>query len=461
MNVNGFTFDGGVTFKKYNYNSLDNLPDLETGTYPNMAVGSIIGTNKVTDTEPYKLRASKSIGDRAFDTLVGGTVAWNQLLPDGTRANTSNGVSYTRAEKAPYILNGTANGQAVFVLNTTSCNAISGHKYLITGGKSSDVYTQLTTVSVWGGSNPQDHGSGKIANAVANGIFDFALIVKDGTTVTNESVNPQLFDLTTLFGSTIADYIYSLEQATAGAGVAWVRRYLTEEYYAYCAPTLKHVTGVSAHVMRDANDNVIGNYAIDSTWTGMGIPKLVDGKLKFDGDIYPPSGECSDRYGIVDLGTLDYTYDGVFSAVISDMKANPYTSENLMCAKYPTMPMSYGSFTYGIRYAGGNHSIGIKDPAYSDAATFKTAMNGVYLVYEKQTPTTSTKEPFTSPQIVDDFGTEEYVTTGLVPVGHETQYPENLADKISDLPALPTTAGEYRLNVTVTGGVPSYSWVSA
>jgi hypothetical protein len=88
-------------------------------------------------------------------------------------------------------------------------------------------------------------------------------------------------------------------------------------------------------------------------------------------------------------------------------------------------------------------------------------MSGVYLVYEKATHTTSTASPFTSPQICDKDGTEEYVTTGLVPVGHETEYVENLADKLTDIPDLPTTAGTYSLKVTVSGGVPSYSWVSA
>lgn len=361
------------------------------GTYPDMAVGSVLGTNTVTDREPYFLRPSASIGDREFDTLVGGSLGWNQLC------------------------------------NSSSVTVESGHKYyMIKGG----------TASVG---------------------------ASDGTAITGLTSGTDIvIDLTTLFGATIADYIYGLEQATAGAGVAWVRKYLPETYYAYCAPTLKHVTGVSAHVMRDANDNVIGNYAIDSTWVGMGIPKLdSSNKLYFDGDRYASDGTVTERYGIVDLGTLNYTYDGVFTAVIDDMKVNPYTSENLKCAKYPTMPMSYGSFTYGIRYAGGNHSIGIKDPAYTDAATFKTAMSGVYLVYEKATPTTSSASPFTSPQICDPDGTEEYVTSGLVPVGHETEYVENLADKLTDIPDLPATAGTYSLKVTVSGGVPSYSWVSA
>ena len=36
-----------------------------------------------------------------------------------------------------------------------------------------------------------------------------------------------------------------------------------------------------------------------------------------------------------------------------------------------------------------------------------------------------------------------------------------LADKIANLPSLPTEAGTYRLKVTVTAGKASYEWVSA
>ena len=72
----------------------------------------------------------------------------------------------------------------------------------------------------------------------------------------------------------------------------------------------------------------------------------------------------------------------------------------------------------------------IRDTAYTDATTFKTAMSGVYLVYELATPTEETATGFTSPQVVDADGTEQYVDYGVaqstrdvaIPVGHETDY---------------------------------------
>lgn len=92
--------------------------------------------------------------------------------------------------------------------------------------------------------------------------------------------------------------------------------------------------------------------------------------------------------GIVDLGTLTWTYDGAFTAVVPEIAKNPYTSDALICSEYPTTPLPYSQFTYGIRFVGGTSSVAIKDPSYTDATTFKTAMSGVQLCYELATPKT-------------------------------------------------------------------------
>lgn len=91
-------------------------------------------------------------------------------------------------------------------------------------------------------------------------------------------------------------------------------------------------------------------------------------------------------------------------------------------------------------------------------------------------------------QVVDDFGTEEFVSTNIVPVGHKTRYPANLRDKLQHLPSLasadgtyliqqsgkqmslvhmpavfpetPTEDGTYTLKTVVTGGVATLQWVA-
>jgi len=248
-----------------------------------------------------------------------------------------------------------------------------------------------------------------------------------------------------MFNPTIADYIYSLEQSQAGAGVAWFRQYFPEDYYPYSANTLQSVQA-TAHKTYDGDGNVIGNYALDSSLTLRGIPKLdASNNLYYDGDTYASDGTVTRKYGIVDLGTLTWVYESEvprfyaldLQNVIKKQSASSVVA-NAVCDKYITVSFDGPSSLYsGVNKscaisAGG--SVNIRDESYTDAATFKTAMSGVYLVYELATPTTETAQPYTNPQIVDPDGTEEYVTANNVPVGHVTKYPEDLRSKIEGLP---------------------------
>ena len=127
-------------------------------------------------------------------------------------------------------------------------------------------------------------------------------------------------------------------------------------------------------------------------------------------------------------------------------KAEVNTKEgNLICKVYQTLPRdSVYTGSVGISLSTSGY-ICVYDPNYgqNDASAFKTAMSGVYLVYELATPTTETAEPYQNPQIVDDFGTEEYVTTGIVPVGHVTKYQPNLRAKLEMAPDSPDGDGDY------------------
>lgn len=405
MSVNGFTFGDDPTIQKYNYESLDNIPDIENGTYPNMAVGSLLGTNTVTDSEPYFIRPSASIGDREYDEIVGGTVGWNQLC------------------------------------NGSSVTVTSGHKYyMIKGG----------------------------AKSVG---------ASDGTAITGLTSGTDIvIDLTALFGSTIADYIYSLEQATAGAGVAWFRQYFGEDYYPYSEPTLKSVEGLTAHVMRDADNNIVGNYPLDSTWVGRGIPKLDSAnKLYFDGDTYAADGTVTRNWKHRAFDGSDNSGWG-YVTTYGDVSRFDYVNNDIALNVGGTKDIISNMFVKGTIGTSDLECINLHASLHLMQIQIKTsklstnnvaglmayfASNSLEVVYPLATPTEETATPYEEAQICDPNGTEQYVTESIVPVGHNTQYPENLATKISNLPSLPTEAGTYRLKVTVTAGKVSYEWVSA
>ena len=165
-----------------------------------------------------------------------------------------------------------------------------------------------------------------------------------------------------------------------------------------------------------------------------GLYKLdASNNLYADGDTLEGDGTLTRKYGIVDLGTLNWIYDSEFqwlytigiallvkrptsTAIIGNGIMNPYVIVSRSTLGNVTVDKSYCINTNGTVF--------IRDSAYTSASTFKTAMSGVYLIYELATPTTETATGFTNPQIVDKFGTEEYTDERdfPLPVGHETVY---------------------------------------
>lgn len=491
---------------------LDDKADIN-GSYDNMTVGNskqLVSTVNTEDKVPYNFRTSggsADIGDRLTDKLVGGTVAFNQLV------NT----------------------------DTTEVATISRRKY----------FTSI-------------NGSKSIVNG-------------SGTAISiNDASEDNVIDLTQMFGSTIADYIYTLEQGTAGAGVAWFKALFPKSYYAYNAGELMSVKTSSHNTIGFNAFNPTTNtaillggyeYQISGTYTSVSYTDIngdsetlsIDGNGKFtpnnngtltvvggnstdtcvhlvwdgerDGEYepyvkheYDYSGEreVTRYFGIVDLGTLNWQYgNGVFytsnlSAIYQEQSLIGDVP-SLICEQYETV--KYAN-VFGTDHAISStwkstniHYIYIKDNAYTDAATFKTAISGVYLIYELKEPfdeTVSNPElrgipkldannklyyygdtcsDLPNPQIVDDFGTEEYVDTRAVaiPVGHDTLYQPNLRAKLEmapdspdgngdyivrhtngtneyvkhiGLPTPPTTNGTYTLKCTVSGSTVSYAWVA-
>lgn len=98
---------------------------------------------------------------------------------------------------------------------------------------------------------------------------------------------------------------------------------------------------------------------------------------------------------MVDLGSLSWSLQSVnaiFYAKIDGMKIPQTTGERkegIICSKYPVSATTTVNSTMTdesmLRY---NGYVYIRDTSFADTATFKTAMNGVQLVYELATPQT-------------------------------------------------------------------------
>lgn len=192
-----------------------------------------------------------------------------------------------------------------------------------------------------------------------------------------------------------------------------------------------------------------------------------------------PDGTITRRVGVVDLGTLNWSYSSGVTMFYTQLGATQtqYNYQGI-CGKY-----SKGSTTPNDKewsngnYMGSGLNLYIKDSAYTDAAAFKTAMSGVYLFYELATPTTEQGTPFAENIPCDDFGSMYWEQTKGVPQGVEIFYPYDYKAAVDTIlnevngdvtklvtaekvPDAPSSNGTYVLKVTVSDGTPTYSWVA-
>lgn len=394
-----------------------------------------------TDKVPYNFRQSAGgavIGNREKDKIVGGTIAWNQRFNALRNDTIVNGITFTHLNDGTVILNGTAT-QAYFNFNMNRCDAmgltVNGNKVLL----SVEVVKNDDNISFscfafnsrvdWRSTVHTESFSdiGKIDASKGEG---FGLTSFEVGTVFNDvRIKINVFDLTQMFGSTIADYLYSIDRATAGAGGNWFKNLFPKSYYAHNTGELMSVC-TNAHKMGFGQNRFI-SYPLEPI-EFRGIPKLDEhNKMYYDGDTYEHDGTVTRRYGIVDLGTGQYIYygdSGVFRWI-----GAPSFNNNLLSVDYTANKESPAWEIMSDRtMQSGLHNLIIKDLRYTDPAAFKSAMSGVYLIYELETPTTGHGLPFSYPQLVDGSGTEEYVDAlsnpevnerdVAIPVGHETFY---------------------------------------
>lgn len=505
---------------------------------------------------PYLLRQSPQYGNEynnEFDTLIGGSIAWNQLVKNGNFADTSEwspaGASISVSNNIGTIVSNANYGRMYQMVSATL-----NHKYLFCGAIKSSSASVNARIR-WADSDTANPIIDEITNST-DWVHISKIVLASRDTTNNLAIGSHLgagtiyakeiyiIDLTA-FNSDIADYVYSLEQSTAGSGVAWLKEHfpkLFDEYHAYepgslvsvktsehrttgknlldenyfsdtsyfdinadhsvdclqsdnrawsaVPATQKFLAGTyvfsrGTTIGRSTIRTSINDYATDFTtifddsssvtftlpqdcylkikasYSGSypvtaypmirfadvsdatfepytehsyplgnddlrGIFKLSNGNLYADGDVKTSDGQIQRKYSIVDLGTLTWNYTSTYQGFYATL-SNPAYHFNGICSEYPFVGTFQNVQDKQCGYIF-DTQVFIKDSNYSTASAFKTAMSGVYLVYELATPTTQTADPFESPQIVDPNGTEEYIDTRdvPVPVGHRTVY-KNIA----------------------------------
>ncbi len=422
------------------------------GRYPYMTVGDaeqLVSAERVVNMAPYSFRITcdgrGDVGNHVSETVVGGTINWNQLC------------------------------------NGSSTSVTNGHKY----------------VAHIGGS--------------------WSVDISNGTALSTNALTDNVFDITQMFGPAIADHIYTIEQSTPGSGVAFFRKLFPNDYYLsdnamYSVKTKEHVTVGFNQFDIDHMNSFPGfldttNIASSGGRLLVYIPCLPDTQYTISRsrvinndrfavacthEVPAPGVLIYNREQASNVGTvgekmilhcstdhqakylviwaywlsasealddlnISFTLNGFRDGDYEPYEKNVYSlAAALTLRGIPKLDNSgklyYDGDTYESDgkitryYASRAYQAG--DEALPDAIT-----DGSTTVYKLTTPEVTYVAPFINPQLVNNYGTEEYVDYDVeagsrdvaVPVGHVSVYHLNLRDKIETMPNLPDSDGAYVL----------------
>ena len=228
----------------------------------------------------------------------------------------------------PKIIGGSVVWNQLVDTNTESVTIPSGHKYIL-----------------WNGSA-------------------LSLATSDGTAVSVTGGTDKFYDITQMFGTSVANQMTTAKFAQLFPNYA---------SYAYSAPTIQS-TKVSSKVVKDANDQTIATYDLSG------------------------SHVVSRKYALVDLGTLDwynqgsYFYCSILSLPAPKRPELDSVAFNGICEEYTVSFLNDTTDKIITMNRTGSVRLYIRDNSKSSMTgeQFATALSGVYLLYELATPTTET-----------------------------------------------------------------------
>ena len=243
-------------------------------------------TPEFDENEPYVYRQScngkSNLAPIMKEQLIGGSVVWNQLIPDNKKSKTVT-PDGTQTYSADYI------GQITVPFEYGHIYFVSA-KYTYGGSKTLRCY-----ISVGGayGKPARDIGTEtkkmkwlvQAGNTSQNVVIGMSNITTSDKLTADDEWSYDEFnfiDLTQELGTTIANYVYSLEVATANSGIAWLDRYIDlATNHAYSSPTIQS-TKVSAKKVTGKN-LLNNNSTYPQTLNGITFRKKDDGSVSIQG----------------------------------------------------------------------------------------------------------------------------------------------------------------------------------
>jgi len=445
-----------------------------------------IDIDEKTDTAPYIYRPSVANGDRVSEDIVGASVGWNQLVPNSGSSlsvTVQNGHKYVMKKSGTWtvgastgtaitgltggsdmitdlsILWGTSIADSVYNMGNTNgvtffrkyfpnayypYNAgellsveVSGKKYVgknlfYSATKRTAQNLSGVGITAWVDDEGIIRGSGTTTGSYGKYLFlassdggawntgESGLFIKGATSLSN--VSYVVAYSTTPDGS-------KTYQSIGTSGYYVPANCYIQQIYLQQTSSNKAVTFEVAPQVEFGNTATTYEPYKERTYTFpsqtlRGLFTLVNDELKASGDVYREDGVITRKYGVVDLGTLQWTYSsqrytavalGGLIKTVPDNVAPP-----MLTVDYRTIAYSDGLSNNHDAIAFSANGANSKLITYAESSSTPTPTG--LLVYELATPYTEQDEPLVMPQICYKDGTEENLTDSIVPVGHESTY---------------------------------------
>ena len=527
----------------------------EDGYYEELTAGraeNIISNLKSVDTIPYSFRTTGGgldVGDTVQEeSITGLTVLWRNQTP----SYNSSHVSYNSSTDT-YNINYTGDNTSGVVTVSIGSAYNSSHVYYTFLDGNLTNYNQSLRWRFPGGPTDSDSVHTNTTVTTETQVQEFfnqhGILCKGGSqssfsvSKSSSSKRPSfalrvaVFDLTSILGPEVANYLYSLGPKQ---GIALFRKlfpsfrypHVDTSVYYYSRPTKKVNTGFNAYNHTTQTARVVGGvpYRIKGTYTTLtftedngsavtltpgengiftptnngivtvgggnstdtciyiywdnsrdnefesynaheyeyGLSTDLKGFLYLDastnsiygyGDTYESDGTLTKRVQQTTIGALEWTYDStneVFYANADGLKLGG----RCLHMRYETCKEYRGEFSsmpdkslwcMDNEYSSTN--IVLKHSSYTTVSAMTTAMGTRELFYELATPVVTSIDPYNSAQVIDNWGTEEFVdyyvannSRGVaLPIYHNSSYPVDLKDKLESAPSSPSTDGTYLL----------------
>lgn len=341
-------------------------------------------------------KQSTRTGRAWLRSIRGRTVSYNQLS-EAAATHTQNGVTVTKNDDGTVTVSGTATS-AGSLASHNQINAIAGHKYYIALNQAAIDAGLAIFTSIGGNISIV----AAIRTATQSGVANVSLRSDAAITYNNVKAYIKTVDLTQ---AGLDSIITTPEQFEA-----WqMEQFGHTGYLGYTPGKLVNVNPTGVKTTTPGGDE--HTLPLDFTEhfpTGMnGVNGI------YDEVVSDENGKFTDgdkRFGIVDLGTLEWDFNSQFNCFIcrNNIPESKIAFKAIL-AKYPFIG-SYSSPNREDKTAFYifNQRIAVEDSAYTSAADLKAAMNGVPLVYELATPQHVTfTDPSDAVYPVTEGGTEQ------------------------------------------------------